>query len=198
MTARRALPRRPPPRILRHAWRTDGMAGRQEPAGPQRSDVVAMLATYGDRQPEQVPEAIDSMELAWLIWPRSSSVIGPLDSGRRPARAHVHGGHLSAAVGATAADLSGQGHRMTDGPAPAGLAAGAVAGAAAWDRLGQVVTGAAAASARTAGVRSALSSGVLSWPLPDARTRQAVRRRSGTRGSASRRPCQVPLSCAPK
>jgi len=33
----------------------------------QRSDVVAMLATYGDRQPEQVPEAIDSLELVWLI-----------------------------------------------------------------------------------------------------------------------------------
>jgi hypothetical protein len=33
----------------------------------QRSDVVAMLASYGDRQPEQVPEAIDSLELAWLI-----------------------------------------------------------------------------------------------------------------------------------
>jgi hypothetical protein len=33
----------------------------------QRSDVIAMLATYGDRQPEQVPEAIDSLELAWLI-----------------------------------------------------------------------------------------------------------------------------------
>ena len=32
-----------------------------------RSDVVAMLATYGDRLPEQVPEAIDSLELAWLI-----------------------------------------------------------------------------------------------------------------------------------
>ena len=26
-----------------------------------------MLATYGDRRPEQVPEAIDSLELAWLI-----------------------------------------------------------------------------------------------------------------------------------
>ena len=26
-----------------------------------------MLATYGDRQPEQVPELIDSLELAWLI-----------------------------------------------------------------------------------------------------------------------------------
>ena len=26
-----------------------------------------MLATYGDRQPEQVPEVIDSLELAWLI-----------------------------------------------------------------------------------------------------------------------------------
>ncbi len=26
-----------------------------------------MLATYGDRLPEQVPETIDSLELAWLI-----------------------------------------------------------------------------------------------------------------------------------
>lgn len=34
---------------------------------PQRSDVIAMLATYGDRQPDQVPEAIDSLELAWLL-----------------------------------------------------------------------------------------------------------------------------------
>jgi hypothetical protein len=32
-----------------------------------RSEVVALLATYGDRRPEQVPEAIDSLELAWLI-----------------------------------------------------------------------------------------------------------------------------------
>lgn len=37
------------------------------PAQPQRSDVIAMLATYGDRLPDQVPEAIDSLELAWLI-----------------------------------------------------------------------------------------------------------------------------------
>jgi hypothetical protein len=33
----------------------------------ERSEVVAMLATYGERRPEQVPEAIDSLELAWLI-----------------------------------------------------------------------------------------------------------------------------------
>jgi hypothetical protein len=26
-----------------------------------------MLATYGHRQPGEVPEAIDSLELAWLI-----------------------------------------------------------------------------------------------------------------------------------
>jgi hypothetical protein len=37
------------------------------PGPPQRSDVVAMLATYGDRDPEQVPEAIGSLELAWLL-----------------------------------------------------------------------------------------------------------------------------------
>jgi acyl carrier protein len=34
---------------------------------PQRSDVVAMLATYGDRRTEQIPEGIDSLELTWLI-----------------------------------------------------------------------------------------------------------------------------------
>ncbi|MGD0700098.1 MAG: hypothetical protein ABSA02_09470 [Trebonia sp.] len=33
----------------------------------ERPEVVAMLATYGGRHPEQVPEAIDSLELAWLI-----------------------------------------------------------------------------------------------------------------------------------
>jgi len=33
----------------------------------RRSDVIAMLSTYGQREPEQVPEAIDSLELAWLI-----------------------------------------------------------------------------------------------------------------------------------
>ena len=33
----------------------------------ERSEVVGMLATYRDRRPEQVPEAIDSLELAWLI-----------------------------------------------------------------------------------------------------------------------------------
>ena len=37
------------------------------PGAPERSDVVAMLATYGDRQLEEVPEAIDSLELAWLM-----------------------------------------------------------------------------------------------------------------------------------
>lgn len=36
-------------------------------SGPQRCDVVAMLATYGDRQPDQVPETISSLELAWLL-----------------------------------------------------------------------------------------------------------------------------------
>jgi hypothetical protein len=34
---------------------------------PQRSDVVAMLAPYGDRRPDDVSETIDSIELAWLM-----------------------------------------------------------------------------------------------------------------------------------
>jgi hypothetical protein len=33
----------------------------------KREEVIAMLATYGDRSPEAVRERIDSLELAWLI-----------------------------------------------------------------------------------------------------------------------------------
>lgn len=36
-------------------------------ATPGRDDVIAMLATYGDRGPEQIPEQIDSLELVWLL-----------------------------------------------------------------------------------------------------------------------------------
>jgi hypothetical protein len=32
-----------------------------------RDEVVAMLAGFGDRAPQEVPEGIDSMELAWLV-----------------------------------------------------------------------------------------------------------------------------------
>jgi hypothetical protein len=32
-----------------------------------RDDVVAMLASFGDRPVEAIPERIDSMELAWLV-----------------------------------------------------------------------------------------------------------------------------------
>ena len=34
---------------------------------PDRQDVIAMLATYGNRDPEAVRERIDSLELAWLV-----------------------------------------------------------------------------------------------------------------------------------
>jgi hypothetical protein len=33
----------------------------------QRSEVVAMLASYGNREPSAVGERIDSLELAWLL-----------------------------------------------------------------------------------------------------------------------------------
>ena len=32
-----------------------------------RTQVLTLLAAYGERTPEQVPEDIDSMELAWLV-----------------------------------------------------------------------------------------------------------------------------------
>jgi hypothetical protein len=34
---------------------------------PGRADIVAMLAAFGDRAPEAVPERIGSLELTWLI-----------------------------------------------------------------------------------------------------------------------------------
>ncbi|WP_433615697.1 hypothetical protein ACQP2P_12385 [Dactylosporangium sp. CA-139114] len=37
------------------------------PSAPSRDEVVAMLATYGDRRREDVAEGIDSLELAWLL-----------------------------------------------------------------------------------------------------------------------------------
>ena len=37
------------------------------PGSPDRAELLAMLTALGDRRPEQVPESIDSMELAWLI-----------------------------------------------------------------------------------------------------------------------------------
>jgi acyl carrier protein len=37
------------------------------PAEPSRDDVIAMLASFGDRAPEDVAEHIGSLELTWLI-----------------------------------------------------------------------------------------------------------------------------------
>lgn len=40
----------------------------QPAADPRhRDEVIAMLATYGERTPDEVPETVDSLELAWLI-----------------------------------------------------------------------------------------------------------------------------------
>lgn len=36
-------------------------------SSPGRDEVIQMLATYGDRTPDQVREKLDSLELAWLI-----------------------------------------------------------------------------------------------------------------------------------
>ena len=34
---------------------------------PDREEVLAMLATYGNREPAAVRERIDSLDLAWLV-----------------------------------------------------------------------------------------------------------------------------------
>ena len=34
---------------------------------PGRAEVVAMLARYGDRPPQAVPDSLGSLELTWLI-----------------------------------------------------------------------------------------------------------------------------------
>jgi hypothetical protein len=45
---------------------------------PSRDDVVEMLAAFGNRAPESIPEGIDSLELAWLIH-QIEQRYGPLD-----------------------------------------------------------------------------------------------------------------------
>jgi acyl carrier protein len=42
--------------------------------------VLAILAAYGDRSPDQVPEDIDSMELAWLVHQLDQRYGSSLDS----------------------------------------------------------------------------------------------------------------------
>lgn len=37
------------------------------PAAPDRSEVIAMLASFGQRAPQEVAEQIGSLELTWLI-----------------------------------------------------------------------------------------------------------------------------------
>lgn len=34
---------------------------------PQRADVIAMLAAYGDRSPSAVTEELGSLEVTWLV-----------------------------------------------------------------------------------------------------------------------------------
>jgi hypothetical protein len=43
------------------------MAHGSKPAGPSRDEVIAMLATFGGRSPQEVAERIGSIELTWLI-----------------------------------------------------------------------------------------------------------------------------------
>jgi acyl carrier protein len=38
-----------------------------QPAEPSRDEVIAMLASFGDRSPAEVAERIGSLELTWLI-----------------------------------------------------------------------------------------------------------------------------------
>jgi len=38
-----------------------------EPTPPNREEVIALLATFGDRSPDEVAEQIGSLELTWLI-----------------------------------------------------------------------------------------------------------------------------------
>jgi hypothetical protein len=38
-----------------------------QPGALDRADVIAMLATFGQRSPDEVAEEIGSLELVWLI-----------------------------------------------------------------------------------------------------------------------------------
>jgi len=38
-----------------------------QPEAPDREEVIAMLASFGQRSPDEVAEEIGSLELTWLI-----------------------------------------------------------------------------------------------------------------------------------
>ena len=38
-----------------------------QPVAPDREEVIAMLASFGQRSPDEVAEEIGSLELTWLI-----------------------------------------------------------------------------------------------------------------------------------
>ncbi|HEX9624422.1 MAG TPA: hypothetical protein VF979_08605 [Streptosporangiaceae bacterium] len=38
-----------------------------QPVAPDRANVIEMLATFGQRSPDEVAEEIGSLELVWLI-----------------------------------------------------------------------------------------------------------------------------------
>ena len=50
------------------------------PGPGARDEVLAILAEYGERSPDRVPEEIDSMELAWLLHRLERRYERPLDS----------------------------------------------------------------------------------------------------------------------
>ena len=50
-----------------------------ETGASRRGEVLELLATYGERRPDEVPEGIDSLELAWLIHQIEQRYGGRLD-----------------------------------------------------------------------------------------------------------------------
>lgn len=103
---------------------------------PGRADVVAILAAFGERTPDEVPEDVDSMELAWLVHQLEQAYGGTV-----PESALVRMATVSTVVEelASLAEAGVFGGADADAPGPrdrsdaAGLPAGRGAGAGGGD-----------------------------------------------------------------
>ncbi|WP_433218746.1 hypothetical protein ACQP00_13310 [Dactylosporangium sp. CS-047395] len=126
---------------------------------PTREEIVAMLATYGDRRAEDVAEGIDSLELAWLIHQleqhygtmldftdddlaRMSTVDGTLAVLRDMAPAETAAAEMGPVAAIPGQRAATDPHEVETGALPAGATAGHDGGAVTVSAGHQVETGA--------------------------------------------------------
>ena len=156
---------------------------------PSRADVLAMLASYGDREPDEVSEELGSLELTWLVAQveQRYSVLLDLDDDEFAAMSTVTGAvdRLRAVFGGSGPDPSTVDGQPNGGPnGAAGRAASHAAGGVADGAAGEVASRAAGSAAGE--VTSTAASGAVGEVASRAAGEVASTAASGAAGEASR------------